>query len=281
MTIIIDQILAGKAVELALKGVGGGWKAFTSQPDSFGRLLVLLHADFGDECALDLDVFYSWRNRTELRAAFDRVLRGDVFPGSRSFDDLAGVIEPRLLRTRAEARGALADRIARAAIGAAPIVVEGGDEATRRLAQGQARLEALQTGGDSYCYVMLYGFDLEAGVARQFVVIREGDFPLSDVRIRIRDLDTNMDLREEQWGEVNAPADFAPLRWSLSDSVYYRIYFFARNGSWNQDLQLHKSTRAQCWLAATRVLGTNGRDIRLEHSDHGFANEFGQPDWRC
>jgi hypothetical protein len=44
------------------------------------------------------------------------------------------------------------------------------------LVQGQARLEGLQTGGDSYCYAMLYSFDLEAAVAQQLVLIRQGEF---------------------------------------------------------------------------------------------------------
>jgi hypothetical protein len=33
--------------------------------------------------------------------------------------------------------------------------------------RGQTRLEGLQTGGDSYCYAMLYHFDLQAAVAQQ------------------------------------------------------------------------------------------------------------------
>ena len=41
---LIDDILAGKAVDLALRGVTGAWRAFPDEPDSLGRLLVLRHA---------------------------------------------------------------------------------------------------------------------------------------------------------------------------------------------------------------------------------------------
>jgi hypothetical protein len=63
---VIDQILAGKAIDLALKGVGGALRAFNGQGDSLGRLLVVLHADFGDECELGRDAFYSWPIHEEL-----------------------------------------------------------------------------------------------------------------------------------------------------------------------------------------------------------------------
>jgi hypothetical protein len=69
------------------------------------------------------------------------------------------------------------------------------------------------------------------------------------------------------------------LRWPLRESVYYRAFFFARNGSWNQDLQLRKSVKASCWLAATRVVGERG-EVRLERCDSGFVEEFGPPQWR-
>ena len=48
----------------------------------------------------------------------------------------------------------------------------------------QRRIEGVQTGGDTFCYVMLYHFDLSLNIARQFVLIRNGEFPLYDVRFR-------------------------------------------------------------------------------------------------
>lgn len=138
-------------------------------------------------------------------------------------------------------------------------------------------LEDLLTGGDTFCYAMLYHFDLKAQVARNFVVTRVGDFPLFDVRIRIRDLDLERDILQEHWGEINSPASFNIVEWPLRDHVYYRLFFAARNGAWHQDLDLRRSASANCWLATTRVLGRNGRDVIFEHEDQGFVTEFGSP----
>jgi hypothetical protein len=141
------------------------------------------------------------------------------------------------------------------------------------------RLEDIQTGGNSFCYWMLYHFDLTQSVAHNFVIIRKGEYPLYDVRLRIRDMNKGVDVVERLWGEMNSPADYLLLEWPLAESVYYRIFFHARNGSWNQDLLLRRSEIASCWLAATRVLGIRG-EVRFEHIDNEFTGEFGQPVWR-
>jgi tetratricopeptide (TPR) repeat protein len=133
VSIVIDQLLAGKGVDLAFKGVRGGLRAFRAQPDSLGRLLVLLHADLGCECDLGRDVFCSWRRHDELCDLLTRVLAGELLPGQGVIGTLADVIEPRLIRTRQDCRRQLAERIARAVFRAAPIVVDGGGEATRLL----------------------------------------------------------------------------------------------------------------------------------------------------
>jgi tetratricopeptide (TPR) repeat protein len=130
---LIDDILAGKAVELALRGVAGAWRAFRDEPDSLGRLLVLLHADFGAECDLQRDVFYAWRSHDELRGALEQVLAGQLLPGPAALAAVGDLLEDRLVRTGSDARPQLAARIACAAFAAAPIVVEGGGEDTRLL----------------------------------------------------------------------------------------------------------------------------------------------------
>ena len=131
-----------------------------------------------------------------------------------------------------------------------------------------------------FCYVMLYHFDLAASVAQQFALIRKGEFPLYDLHLRIHDLDASQDMLEQNLGEFNGPAGYRPTRWSLRQSVYYRIFFSARNGQWTQDLQLRCSHQAECWLAATRVRTRNG-DVRFVHVDlPQFDEEFGEPEWR-
>jgi hypothetical protein len=148
------------------------------------------------------------------------------------------------------------------------------------IARSQRHIEGLQTGGDTFCYWMLYHFDMTKAVARNFVVIRRGDYPLYDVRLRIRDMDANRDVFSRNWGEINSPADYLIVEWPLPESVYYRIFFHARNGSWNQDLILKRSDSAQCWLAATHVKDRSGREVVFEHIDNGFIDEFGEPNWR-
>ena len=159
-------------------------------------------------------------------------------------------------------------------------VVDRFEELRKELVANQQRLEGVQTGGDSFCYFMLYHFDLARSVAQNFVIIRKGDFPLYDVRLRIMNMDTSRNVLERPWGEINAPADFLMVQWSLDPSIYYRIFFSARNGAWHQDLILKRSEKAGCWLATTRVLGRNGRDVVLSHIDGGYVDEFGEPTWR-
>jgi hypothetical protein len=126
---------------------------------------------------------------------------------------------------------------------------------------------------------MLYDFDLVQNIASQFTIIRRGEYPLYDVRFRILDMNTNQDIMNKSWGEINAPADFLIVKWKLPISAYYRVFFHARNESWSQDLLLNRSTSAGCWLAATCVRGKDG-SIRFEHIDNGFISEFGTPTWR-
>lgn len=141
------------------------------------------------------------------------------------------------------------------------------------------RLEALQTGGDTYAYAMLYDFDLTQNIARNLAVIRQGEFPLYDLRFRVHDLERSADIYRWPNAELNSPAEVLRVRWKLPDRVYYRIFFHARNGSWHQDLQLRKSVTDDCWLAATRVQGLQ-QAANFQHLDHEYASRFGQPVWR-
>jgi hypothetical protein len=148
------------------------------------------------------------------------------------------------------------------------------------VAETQKRLEGLQTGGDTFCYWMLYYFDVNEAIAKDLCFIRRGEFPLYDVSLRIRDMDAGRDLVQEQLGEISAPAVCWRVKWPLPESVYYRIFFNARNGNWNQDLILKRSNRGY-WAAATRVKDKKGRGVVFEHIDNpDFVNEFGEPTWR-
>ena len=149
-----------------------------------------------------------------------------------------------------------------------------------RLLEGQRRIEGMQTGGDSFAYFMLYHFDLPAAVAQQVVVIKQGEFSVFDLSLRVRDMDRSIDVFKRALGNLNQPAEMIGGRWPLPEQVYYRIFFHARNGSWNQDLILRRSQEASCWLAAIRVLGKDGRSVVFAHVDPDFELQFGSAVWR-
>ena len=142
------------------------------------------------------------------------------------------------------------------------------------------RLEGMQTGGTTFCYLMFYHFDMRSSIANNLVVIRVGEYPLYDVRIRLIDMENNIEIFSKLWGEMSAPAEFNIVKWELKNEIYYRIFFHARNGQWHQDLVLKRSDKAECWLASTIVFDTNGRDIVYRHIDNEFLLEFGEVAWR-
>jgi hypothetical protein len=89
-----------------------------------------------------------------------------------------------------------------------------------KVAQTQKHLEGLQPGGDTFCYWMLYYFDVNEGIAKDLCVIRRGDYLLYDVSLRIMDMDAGRDVMREQLGEINAPAVCRRVKWPLPESVY-------------------------------------------------------------
>lgn len=143
----------------------------------------------------------------------------------------------------------------------------------------EARRLAMVTGGDTYAHVMLYHFDLVEAVAQQLTVIKDGEFPLYNVNVRIIDMDTGQRRFAAEWGDLDAPAYFWSAKWSLKDENYLRVFFRARNGGWHQDLILRRSDQDRCWLAATRVFGLQ-QAPDLQHIDHEFRERFGDPVWR-
>ncbi|MGO9490381.1 MAG: hypothetical protein ACLQBB_15320 [Solirubrobacteraceae bacterium] len=147
---VIESLLAGKAFDIAFNAAGGAVKAFFKQ-DSMGRLLVLLHADFGAESDLERDIFYSWRANQPLADALGEVLSGARGAEPEQLATLAALIEPRLVRTSEPERAALAARIANAAVRAAPLTVGGEDTLllVNRLESGQQRIAEALGASDS------------------------------------------------------------------------------------------------------------------------------------
>ncbi len=150
----------------------------------------------------------------------------------------------------------------------------------KEIAGAALRVEGSVTGGSTWGYVMLYHFDMTASVAQQFVYIRKGEHPLYQIRTRIIEMDSGSEVRNDDWGEISAPAEYKHVRWKLSDQVYLRIFHHARNGQWSQDMILQRNDIAQCWLCATCVSDFLGNP-RWMHVDPQFLELVGQPIWRA
>ncbi|MHA2785193.1 hypothetical protein [Vibrio harveyi] len=144
------------------------------------------------------------------------------------------------------------------------------------------KIVATTTGGDAFAYFMLYNFDINKKLAKDFTVIKKGDTSLFNVTMRVSDYQSSKPsniLPETLLGEINSPAAFSKVQWRLNDFVHYGVHFNARNGSWTQELILRKSLDKQCWLAATRVVNRKGHII-FDHIDDAFVPIFGEPKWK-
>jgi tetratricopeptide (TPR) repeat protein len=144
---VLGEIAAGKGVSLALRVVTGAVREFVKQ-DALGRLLVLLHADFGTRTQLQRDAFYSWRSHADLEEALRAALGGQA-PVDPFKSRLAALVSERLVRTDDAERPALAAEFADAVFVAAPIAADGGSQALAmvlaRIEQGQGSLlEAIE-----------------------------------------------------------------------------------------------------------------------------------------
>lgn len=122
---------------------------------------------------------------------------------------------------------------------------------------------------------------MQKNIAQQYSVIRKGEFPLYDLRLRIVDRDLpGPEIFNDNLGELNSPAVFRHVQWHLRPDMYYVASFNARNGAWYQHLILKRSQRHECWLAATIVKDRKNRDVVFTSIDNGFTDEFGEPQWR-
>ena len=134
VTGLIEAWAAGKALNLGAAGAARLVGLLRGEQDSLGRLLVLLDAEFGEECDLDRDVFFAWRKREDLVGMLDGALSGALRGSARDIQHVADVIEPRLVRTPGPVRRELAERMAAAVFGAVALVPLG---AGRRLRSGE------------------------------------------------------------------------------------------------------------------------------------------------
>jgi hypothetical protein len=137
-------------------------------------------------------------------------------------------------------------------------------------------IASLITGGDSFCYLMLFWFDMENHLARQIAFIKVGQHPLREVSVRIYDLATRQ-TRGLQLGTITSVAVQVPGHWDLgpTDHAQYNITFHALNGMHTQFLRLARVDGY--WASATRVI--RGHDVVLEKIDPQYVAAKGHPTW--
>lgn len=128
------------------------------------------------------------------------------------------------------------------------------------------------TGGDSYAYVSV---EVNLGL---LVLTHQGRYPLSDISIRITDLE-RADI-SDIWGKTKtvpmlAPGSSATIG-SVGDRTSFRsnIFYFSRNGSWSQALRARKVEGR--WVSAYRVnrhTADGKGEVLLKSGDQHFLDE--------
>lgn len=188
---VIQDLLTGVGAEGVFE-VSRVIHGYTQQ-DQLGRLLLLIDKEFGDESELDRSAFLQWRTHDDLEQGLKALLGGDF---SRSDEELAGLIEPRLAYTPDQGKRDLARRIAAFARRAAPLAVKEVPQATAFL---NARIEQEVSGSEARITGLMR--DLSAG--------RDGGDHLGEALMRgPLDHANARQLIEE----AQAVAETAPLR---------------------------------------------------------------------
>lgn len=151
--------------------------------------------------------------------------------------------------------------------------------------QTTQKLESLITGGDSFCYFMVYNFDMNknSGIP---TFIKLGSYPLYDVSVRVTELFfyggdkleiSNYPERRFAIGNINLPAVYYNQPFLLNDSKRNRFNVFinARNGTITQFLDLVRYEN--WWYVATQVIRNN--KVVHEYTEEKYLEAVGKPDW--
>lgn len=171
----------------------------------------------------------------------------------------------------------------------------GGMLSIREQNTASRRLEALTTGGDSFCYLHPGIVGPTTGIWRRLIA-HSGTYPMHDVELMITDRDKIEAVIRDQsqlsrltplvtWkvGEVSPGANH-PLKRFLSQPLYpdrvrYEILIGARNGRFLENLSLRRINGQ--WKRALRVTSRDQKRLFLEEIDPTFSRDpKGSPDWQ-
>jgi hypothetical protein len=155
----------------------------------------------------------------------------------------------------------------------------------------------IATGGDSFCYIDIGRAEYIPKDSLDIALLGEGNFPLSQISIRIVDLDVldasllegrakhemyfNFPLPDHYTGRLRRIGAIDRIPANV-DSKRFSIFINASNGVYTQILRLRRVDGA--WLSATRVTASyyDARaGIVLDRADKGFPTEIlkADADW--
>jgi tetratricopeptide (TPR) repeat protein len=121
MPFVIDELLAGAALDKALDGVVAARRFVTSKPPK--RLLALLAKDFGPDAAMYPGDFYALLEDDRIRALIEELLDGRRQPDTQTVRLLAASISSHLHNVSSDARLPVATAIALGATKAYPLAL--------------------------------------------------------------------------------------------------------------------------------------------------------------
>ncbi|WP_217182759.1 intracellular growth attenuator family protein [Methylobacter tundripaludum] len=122
------------------------------------------------------------------------------------------------------------------------------------------------TGGNSYAYILFSNNESESVENMQLgniFLIHEGQYPLYDLTIQITDIDTFKNEKIINVGNIGSIQHIKhwPLNYAINFNLHgkssqrFNIFFYARNGTWYQQL-IYKKLKSK-WYVATRVVRSN------------------------
>jgi len=116
-------------------------------------------------------------------------------------------------------------------------------EQKKEIENERSRLDGFLRGGNSFSFLSIpYAIVVPNQIVRTYI-LRIGEFPLFDLRMRITDLQNTvrpiLAVRLGDFGssivEIGAPTMDGPAMGPIQNHEYFRIFFNARNGGWVQD----------------------------------------------
>ncbi len=132
MPLVIDDLLAGSALDIALGGGTSALRRFLKLPPR-AKVFHLLWKDFGKQTGLGRDEFYAFANDDQLAAVVDGLLSGTILADDSTREALDARISRRLVRVPEAQRADLAKSIAAATVRACPLAVREWGEATAQI----------------------------------------------------------------------------------------------------------------------------------------------------